>query len=212
MRGNGKFCSLGCATKYGGRKRTKQVKAIYDRKPKLCAQCKLPIVWGKHRTNSFCSQTCSARHNNGMRPKKERISCLKCNKSFDSRHRKVRCCSQACSRAYKLETSIEDWLAGKESGSTLSGGIAVRIKKYVLKTSNHKCKRCGWRKKNSATGNYTTQIEHIDGDYSNNRPENLIVLCPNCHSLTPTYGSLNRGNGRDSRQRQRLNAVKLSRA
>lgn len=30
-------------------------------------------------------------------------------------------------------------------------------------------------------------LEHINGDSSDNRIENLILLCPNCHSQTPTY-------------------------
>jgi 5-methylcytosine-specific restriction endonuclease McrA len=42
-------------------------------------------------------------------------------------------------------------------------------------------------------GNYLTlQLDHIDGNHSNNTVENLRWLCPNCHSQTSTYcnGSL----------------------
>ena len=40
----------------------------------------------------------------------------------------------------------------------------------------------------------TLQLEHINGIYNDNRLENLIILCPNCHSQTETYagGSLKR--------------------
>ena len=38
----------------------------------------------------------------------------------------------------------------------------------------------------------TLQIDHIDGDYTNNKAENLRFLCPNCHSQTKTYGSKNK--------------------
>ncbi|MFG3304157.1 HNH endonuclease [Streptomyces wuyuanensis] len=31
------------------------------------------------------------------------------------------------------------------------------------------------------------EIDHIDGDWRNNRAENLRFLCPNCHSTTDTY-------------------------
>lgn len=31
---------------------------------------------------------------------------------------------------------------------------------------------------------------------------NLILLCPNCHSLTPTYKALNKGNGRHNRMKR----------
>lgn len=31
------------------------------------------------------------------------------------------------------------------------------------------------------------ELEHIDGDRSNNSLQNLKLLCPNCHALTPTF-------------------------
>lgn len=31
------------------------------------------------------------------------------------------------------------------------------------------------------------QLDHIDGNHTNNTIENLRLLCPNCHSQTPTY-------------------------
>lgn len=30
-------------------------------------------------------------------------------------------------------------------------------------------------------------LDHVDGDPDNNLAENLVLLCPNCHSQTPTY-------------------------
>ncbi len=53
------------------------------------------------------------------------------------------------------------------------------------------CEHCGWAQK--TTGGYVpVELDHINGDRHDNRIENLRILCPNCHSLTPTY----RGRGR----------------
>ena len=38
----------------------------------------------------------------------------------------------------------------------------------------------------------TYEIHHIDGNHYNNEESNLQLLCPNCHSLTPTFGALNK--------------------
>ena len=50
-----------------------------------------------------------------------------------------------------------------------------------------KCAVCGngpvWQGKP-----LSLQLDHVDGDGSNNTLDNLRLICPNCHSQTPTFG------------------------
>jgi len=32
------------------------------------------------------------------------------------------------------------------------------------------------------------ELDHNNGDHTDNRLENLRIVCPNCHALTETYG------------------------
>ncbi|MFJ3904145.1 HNH endonuclease signature motif containing protein [Streptomyces sp. NPDC090025] len=40
------------------------------------------------------------------------------------------------------------------------------------------------------------EVDHIDGDWRDNRAENLRLLCPNCHSTTDTYRGRGKGRSR----------------
>ena len=56
----------------------------------------------------------------------------------------------------------------------------------LFQESNHSCSQCGFNKTRD-NGRSILEIDHIDGDHTNNTKENLRVLCPNCHALTPNF-------------------------
>ena len=49
-----------------------------------------------------------------------------------------------------------------------------------------RCEECGWAQR-SSDGYLPLELDHINGVITDNRIENLRVLCPNCHSLKPTH-------------------------
>lgn len=170
----------------------------YNSNPKKCRLCNKIISFEK-RYNDYCSHSCAAAYNNGRRGKNlEAHKCLYCQNIIDKRKSR-KFCSHKCSKQYKYNTYIDKWLKEEESGTTKSKLVCSYIKKWLIESRGNKCELCGWNKINPTTKKVPIQIDHIDGKYNNNRQTNLRLLCPCCHSLTPTYGALNKGNGRKHR-------------
>jgi len=65
--------------------------------------------------------------------------------------------------------------------------LKQRLLRAGLKT--YHCERCGlgdWRGRPLAL-----ELHHLNGETHDNRVENLSLLCPNCHSQTPSWGGRN---------------------
>lgn len=77
---------------------------------------------------------------------------------------------------------IEDILSGKvEYRNTLN--LKNRLLKENIK--EYKCENCG---NSEWLGNkIPLELHHINGNNTDNRLENLQLLCPNCHALTDNY-------------------------
>jgi len=105
-------------------------------------------------------------------------------------------CSNACKNTAYRKWLIDEWVAGTLRPAPCFNRV---LRRHILELLGERCQRCGWNERNPASGKIPIEIEHIDGDWENIAPENITLLCPNCHSLTSTFRGLNRGRGRPGR-------------
>lgn len=75
---------------------------------------------------------------------------------------------------------------------------SARLRRRLVEAGilQRRCDRCGldvWLDEP-----IPLELDHVDGDRRNNELENLRLLCPNCHALTPTYRGRNIGRANGS--------------
>ena len=123
---------------------------------------------------------------------KEVKTCKTCNILFEQgRNTNGYFCSVICDQEFRKQKLIYD----VENGFNTS---APRIKDYLIAKYGNNCMDvdCVWDQKKRPV---KVELDHIDGNSKNNSLTNLRLLCPCCHSLTPTYKNKNKGNGRINR-------------
>lgn len=66
----------------------------------------------------------------------------------------------------------------------------LKIRLINNKQKQHKCEFCNRKKWNNKP--IPIELHHINGNHKDNRIENLLIVCPNCHAQTDNYKSKNR--------------------
>jgi 5-methylcytosine-specific restriction endonuclease McrA len=122
-------------------------------------------------------------------------NCLVCGKEL-VRKSQTACCSQLCDSIFRRRESIRKWLAGELQGYKNSYNLNVKsfVRSYLHERSNSHCDKCGFAGINPISEKSVLQIHHKDGNATHVTPDNLELLCPNCHSMTETFMGNNRGN------------------
>ena len=202
------FCSPSCASSHNNAQRKVKKITQYDLNPNKCKNkdCNNDLDY-THRYNQFCSHSCSSHTNNVKRnpslrgdntfltkSKYQKSICIYCQKDFGYNPKKKdgKYCSDKCKSTDERIKNRKDLFE--------TGLISERssLKKFIIIIRDtYNCNICDistWVSKP-----ISLQLDHIDGNAGNNMPDNLRLLCPNCHSQTPSFGSKNKGNGRKAR-------------
>ena len=159
---------------------------VWYNRVRYCLHCGKPIIGGDSR-KKFCNSSCAASYNNKLRKTKKHY-CTNCGKEI----KRGKYCDNTCCFEYKGKQYIERWKNGEENGLKGKYGIATAVRKYIFQKNENKCECCGKSYVNPYTGLSVLQIHHLDGDCTNNKEENLQLLCPTCHAMTENFGSRNK--------------------
>jgi len=85
-------------------------------------------------------------------------------------------CSHWTGQAWNKDSQLKDWSKYTNISS---------LKRNLIRKRGHKCENCHleeWQKQD-----IPLELDHVDGDRTNNLENNLKLLCCNCHALTPTW-------------------------
>lgn len=77
------------------------------------------------------------------------------------------------------------WNRGERTKDWSDYTRASKLKPHLIKEQGHKCDCCGGTR--WLNHKIPLEIHHVDTDRTNNKLENLRLLCSNCHALTEGY-------------------------
>lgn len=137
----------------------------------------------------------------------------KTKKGISSRRSSGKYCSNQCQADHTWKEKKAKVLKyGIETLGSQSNASQDRILKQIVieefgrGKTGRACWECGWEEENLfikgrgfRKSNIPTQLNHKDGNPNNQSIDNLEIICPNCHALTPFYGSRGKGGRKDSK-------------
>ncbi len=160
----------------------------------MCEACGAPC---KSPSARFCGYSCSnggknnpmfgkpwsSTHTSGR--KYPDAECAYCSAVI---HWRSRYCSSECRSAHTEQKSLSRTLERilRNDSHVSSGRVKAAVLRHGLLEA--KCVGCGLEEWTSSFGTSSPlQLDHINGVNTDNRLENLRILCANCHTQTDTF-------------------------
>lgn len=217
-----KFCCKSCANTYTNLHR-QSLKG--KTKTLTCIKCGSQYEGAVNTAKSYAvCPACrtSKRKTNSTKPTYRKLGGIKnceplikvcelCGKEYQTKYRNSRFCSLSCAAIEQgKKTHSEKLKYYYENQDEFVGIQDNRVKIFksdFIAEQQGKCAICGimpeWNGKP-----LTFVLDHIDGDATNNRRENLRCVCPNCDSQLDTFKSRNKHSTRRSYYREKT--IRLS--
>jgi hypothetical protein len=158
----------------------------YANNPKRCLICNEPIPYKRKAVQTYCSVRCGQEGKVGRRHSDETKAKLsKINKGRPSPSLN----ETLDQKLQRIDKQIKT-LELKRRNTPFVDLSYMRKRELILVEQENRCAKCGIGEWMGMT--LTLEVDHKDGDNTNNNRGNLEALCPNCHSLTPTWRGRNR--------------------
>lgn len=103
---------------------------------------------------------------------------------LDTSH--FKCQGWSKGRTFSSKATLDDYLNGQRGIQSHKLKLLLLKEKVFAKVCSN-CKNVEWM-----GVEIPLELDHINGNHEDNSLQNLRLLCPNCHALTPNYCAKNK--------------------